>query len=468
MNNLLLQRFINNLKLIAVTEQHTLLLAVSGGLDSVVLCHLCKLAGYSFAIAHCNFGLRGEESNKDEAFVKALAAQLEVPFYVNNFNTKAFAAEHKLSIQVAARELRYQWFHEIVNGQLSVINEKASSYSTHLPSITTHYSPLTFIATAHHLDDNIETLLMNLFKGTGISGLHGIQPKSGKIVRPLLFAKREEIKDFATEHNLLWVEDSSNAEIKYTRNYIRHKIIPSIESIFPTVKENIADSIERLREAEILYEQAMQVHKKKLLEFKGQEVYIPVLKLERTSPLATIIYEIIKDYGFSSQQVPEVIKLLRSESGRYVTSASHRILHNRDWLIITPLPQVQDTVLIIEEATTQLAFTEGTLLFKTLPAESITIEADAAVALLDKEEMQFPLILRKWKEGDYFYPLGMRKKKKLARFFIDQKLSQLQKEKVWVLESNKRIVWVVGRRIDDRFKIKPSTKEVVRIELKPV
>lgn len=449
------------------TKKESLLLAVSGGLDSVVLSHLCKQAGYPFAIAHCNFGLRGEESYRDEAFVQAIAAQFEVPFYLKRFDTRAFAADNKLSIQVAARELRYQWFHDIVNGQWSMVNREMRGEMPIVLEDAIHHSPLTFIATAHHLDDNIETVLINLFKGTGISGLHGIQPKSGKLVRPLLFAKREEIKDYATEHQLQWVEDSSNAETKYTRNFIRHNIMPSIENAFPTVKENMADNIERFREAEVLYLQAISVHKKKLLEFKGDELYIPVLKLGRITPLATIVFEIIKGYGFSSHQVPEVIKLLNSESGRYITSTTHRILRNRAWLIISPLPKIEETILIIEETTTQQSFSGGLLQFKSLATSNVVIEANTAIALLDKSEMQYPLLLRKWKEGDYFYPLGMRKKKKLARFFIDNKLSQLQKEKVWVLESNKRIAWVIGYRIDDRFKVSPSTKEILRIEHTP-
>lgn len=455
----------------SITNNDALLLAVSGGLDSVVLCHLCKQAGYPFAIAHCNFGLRGEESNRDEAFVQALAAQLEVPLYLKRFDTKSFAAEQKLSIQVAARELRYQWFHDVVNGQWSIVNESetksnVSRFMSHDPLLTTHHSPLTFIATAHHLDDNIETVLMNLFKGTGIYGLHGILPKAGKIVRPLLFATREDIQSFATEQQLKWVEDSSNAETKYTRNFIRHEIIPSIAKVFPAVKENVADSIQRFQEAEMLYLQAVQAQKKKLLEYKEDVVYIPVLKLVRSKPLATILFEFIKEYGFSSQQVPEVIKLLASESGRYIVSATHRILRNRAWLIITPLPKIEETILVIEEGTTQQVFAAGELRLKTLPVGEVVMEANPAVALIDKKEIQFPLLLRKWKEGDYFYPLGMRKKKKLARFFIDQKLSQIQKEHCWVLESNKRIVWVIGYRIDDRFKISPSTKEVLRIEFK--
>ena len=462
-----LQRFIDFIEKQRLFTRHDgLLLAVSGGLDSVALCHLCKAAGYQFAIAHCNFGLRGEESNRDEAFVQTLAAQLDVPFYLKRFDTKSYADEQRLSIQVAARELRYRWFHEIVNGQWTIghKNEEQNVKGQH--AFITRHSLFTIIATAHHLDDNVETVLMNLFKGTGISGLHGILPKAGKVVRPLLFATREEILAYANEQQFTWVEDSSNAETKYTRNYIRHEIIPAIIKAFPNVKENMADSIHRFQEAEMLYLQAVHTQKKKLLECRGEEVHIPVLKLERTEPLATIVYEIIKDYSFSPQQVPEVIKLLSSESGRFVLSSTHRILRNRAWLIISPLPKIEETILVIEEGTDHQLFAGGELQLKTVPVSEVAIEANPLVALIDKKELQFPLLLRKWKEGDYFYPLGMRKKKKLARFFIDQKLSQIQKEQVWVVESNKRIVWVVGHRIDDRFKMGKGTSEVLRITYK--
>lgn len=447
-------------------RSNKLVLAVSGGLDSVVLCHLCKNAGYDFSIAHCNFGLRGAESDRDEAFVKGLATQYGIPFYVNHFDTKTFATENKLSIQVAARELRYKWFHELVNSQESIVNVGNKQKVTfHDSQLTTQNSRLSYIITAHHADDNIETLLMNFFKGTGISGLHGILPKAGKVVRPLLFATREEIQAYAHVHQLQWVEDSSNAETKYTRNYFRQELIPSIQKVFPAVKENLIDTIQRFREVEMIYKEALVAKKKKLLEYKGAEVHIPVLKLQRSLPVNTIVYEISKEYNFSSQQVPEIIKLLSSESGKYISSSTHRILRNRGWLIIAPIISAEQSIIVINEGISELAFTGGKLQLEEMPVEQTSLNIEATIALLDKRYIQFPLLLRKWKTGDYFYPLGMPKKKKLARFFIDNKLSQLQKEAIWVLESNKRIVWVVGHRIDDRFKIVPSTKKVLKVRV---
>lgn len=438
------------------SPKDTLLLAVSGGIDSVVLCELCKQAGYNFIIAHCNFKLRGEESERDALFVQQLAQAYNVRIHVKEFDTAAYAEEQKLSIQEAARELRYGWFAEILK------SEVGGQKSEH----PTHHSPFTIhLLTAHHLDDNIETMLMHFFRGTGIHGLRGMLPKQGHIVRPLLFARRQEIKQFATENNLQWVEDSSNALDKYSRNYFRHQLIPLVQKIYPEAENNLANNLRRFADMEALYEQAVQQHKKKLLQQKGEEVHIPVLKLKKAEPLNAIVYEIIKAFGFSSAQTEEVIKLLDSESGRYVQSATHRIIKNRRWLIIAPAQAEQAQNLVIDEEENKIVFENGELVFEQLSGKNIQLVNDATTALLDHSELQFPLLLRKWKKGDYFYPLGLKKKKKLARFFIDQKLSLTDKEKVWVLESNKKIVWVVGRRIDDRFKITEATKNVLKIKL---
>src|ERR1700691_3186171 len=270
-----------------------LLVAVSGGLDSAVLCALCHQSGFEFVIAHCNFQLRSAESDRDEEFVKNLAQKYEKESFVKKFETEEYARENKISIQVAARKLRYDWFDELVN------NEQG-----HL------LNPIRFILTAHHLDDSVETLLMNFCKGTGISGLHGILPKQGKIVRPLLFAKKEELQNFALVGNLQWVEDSSNQADSYSRNYLRHHIIPSLTKIYPNIINNLSENINRFKEVELLYRQSVSLHKKKLIEQRGKEFHIPILKLKKTIPLNTIVYEIIRDYDFSPLQVHDVVGLL--------------------------------------------------------------------------------------------------------------------------------------------------------------
>ncbi len=429
------------------SRNDTLLLSVSGGIDSVVLCELCKQAGYTFIIAHCNFKLRGAESERDAAFVQQLAQSYKVPFLKKEFDTAEYAEKNKLSIQEAARDLRYTWFEE----QLRIENKELRTKN--------------WLLTAHHLDDNIETMLMHFFRGTGIHGLRGMLPKQGYIVRPLLFARKQELKQFATEHQLSWVEDSSNALDKYSRNYFRNQLIPMVQHIYPEAENNLASNLRRFADMEQLYEQALALHKKKLLEYKGEEVHIPVLKLQKSEPLQAIVYEIIKEFGFSSAQVEEVIKLLGSESGRYVQSATHRIIKNRRWLIIAKAQAEQAQTLVIDADEDRIVFENGALALEQLKNKNVQLVNDPAIALIDHSTLQFPLLLRKWKKGDYFYPLGLKKKKKLARFLIDQKLSMTDKEKVWVLESNKKILWIVGLRIDDRFKITESTKQVLRILL---
>jgi tRNA(Ile)-lysidine synthase len=429
-----------------LAANNKLLLAVSGGLDSVVLTDLCIAAGFDIILAHCNFRLRGAESDRDENFVRDLAKKYNKTIYVQQFDTEAYAIEKKISVQVAARELRYNWFFSLLSSDKAIADH---------------------ILTAHHRDDNIETLLMNFFKGTGIAGLRGILPKQDKLVRPLLFASRADLQAYAETKDLQWVEDSSNASDKYARNYLRHQLMPVLQEIYPQVLDNLGDNIERFREIEILYRQAIDMHTKKLLEIKGNEVHIPVLKLAKLMPLPSIVYEIIKTYQFSPAQVSEVIGLLTSETGRYVQSVSHRIIRNRNWLIIAPV-RSEEAQLIVIDGPGKVKFPNGSILLESSPAAGYTLSTDPQVVALDAKHIDFPFILRPWKKGDYFYPLGMQKKKKVARFLIDQKFSATAKEKVWVLEMNKKIIWVVGMRIDDRFKIMPSTKNLLTITLETV
>ncbi|HMG81962.1 MAG TPA: tRNA lysidine(34) synthetase TilS [Ferruginibacter sp.] len=424
-------------------QKDKLLIAVSGGVDSVVLCELTKQAGFDFAIAHCNFHLRGADSDRDEKFVQQLATKYGAPFYVQHFDTNDIAAQEKKSIEETARDLRYQWFEEIrtTNG-------------------------FQYILTAHHADDNIETVVMQFFRGTGIKGLRGILPKQNNIVRPLLFAKRSDLEIFLLESNLSHVTDHTNLESDYTRNHFRNNILPLIEKSYPGAKENILKNIARFTGVEELYQQSISLHKKKLLEHKGNEVHIPVLKLLKTTPLETVVYEIIKEYGFTAHQTTDAVSLLQSETGKYIQSATHRMIKNRNWIIISPNQSTEAQHILIEDNQWSIEFSKGIVGLEKLSNTNFKIQNNALIAQLNADAITFPLLLRKWKQGDYFYPLGMQKKKKLSRFFIDQKLSLSDKQNIWVIEMDKKIVWIVGLRIDDRFKITPATKQVLAITVK--
>lgn len=438
----LFQEYIRQHQLFMIKDK--LLLAMSGGVDSVALCHLCKEAGFSFAIAHCNFQLRGAESDRDEKFVKSLAEKMGVVSYVKTFETEKIASQQKRGIEETARDLRYEWFYEL--------------------QIENHYQ---YILTAHHADDNVETSVMHFFRGTGINGLRGMLPKNGKIVRPLLFARKQELLNYASLYQLDFVTDATNADEKFTRNFFRNKVLPLIESVYPAAAKNLINNTERFTDVALLYQQAIDLHKKNLIEQKGRIFQIPVLKLKKAIPLNTIVYEIISAFGFTAHQTEEVVSLLDSASGKFVNSTTHCILKNRNWLIISPLQEMEAAVVVIDELDTDIHFGGGVLKMRSqnhVPAYYATTPLEACI---DGKDITFPILLRKWKTGDYFYPLGMKKKKKLSRFFIDSKLSRLEKENVWVLETNKRIVWVMGYRIDDRFKIMEHTTSVLKFQYLP-
>ena len=444
----MLEHFLKQLRIFFQGSKEKLLLAISGGVDSIVLCELCHKSGYDFIIAHCNFQLRGEESERDEKFVRALGKKYNKDVIVQRFDTEEFAKKNKLSIQEAARELRYRWFEEL-------IKEGKAKYTV----------------TAHHADDNIETMLMHFFRGTGLHGLTGIPERSSiaSTIRPLLQFRKSELLDFAKENQLDWVEDSSNASNKYTRNLFRNEFLPALQKAFPQVEQNLLSNIERFKDADGLYQFAIQSIKKKLCKSRGNEVHIPIKQLLGFKNKA-VIFEIIREFGFTDAQIDEVIKLTEAVSGSFIQSpnAPFQIIRHRHWLIIAPLNADQAEHFVIEEKIKHIDFPGGKL---QLNIGSYSANGDTKltgsnqVAMLDAKEIKFPILLRKWKAGDYFYPLGMRKKKKLARFFIDQKLSKTDKEKIWVLEMDKKIIWVVGYRIDERFKLESSTKNVLQVTI---
>jgi len=438
----LLAEFQESLQKLGVAEKDRLLLAVSGGLDSVVLTYLSAMSGLEFAIAHVNFQLRGAESERDEVFVRQLANKYQKPFFVKKIDSVAYTKNEKSSIQVIARNLRYEWFKTFIG---------------------TRVDQFKFLLTGHHLDDNIETMLMYFFRGTGISGLTGMPEKNGHLLRPLLKISRKHLKEFALEQNLEWVEDSSNNSDDYTRNFFRNQLIPSVSRIFPELQLNLKNNLNRFSEAYTLYEQAIEIHKKKLLKQTGSEIHIPILLLKKAVPMKTILFEIIKAYHFSPSQTDEIIRLMDSTNGKYVSSSSHRIIKNRGWLIIAPANN-ESAAHIVIDSECGVAYPEGWIQINTKSLDgSEPFVAPPGTECLDGRKINFPLLLRKWKTGDYFYPLGMKKKKKLARFFIDQKLSKTAKEKVWVLVMDSQIVWVVGQRIDNRFRMDATTNKILML-----
>lgn len=422
------------------------LIAASGGMDSTVLVKLCSQAGLRIELAHCNFGLRGEESERDEQFVRSLAAELKTPFHVKKFNTQSYAEENKISIQEAARELRYKWFQFLIKSN----------------------AQLNWVMTAHHREDNAETIAMNFFRGTGLKGLMGIPPKAGKIIRPLLGISRVELEGYAAKNKLDYITDSTNLKEDYTRNYFRHTIIPAVEKIFPNAMENLVDNSLRAQQTDrLIYYFVDQFRSKYLLKIDNEfQISISqLLKFENTS----LLYELLTPYGFSPGQINDASLLLHARTGAQLQAVTGewRLIKNRKWLILTPsLPKLVNYFSITNEDTL-INFIEGELLINQFYEKKINFDNEEH-ACLDLHKLEFPLTLRKWKEGDYFYPLGMPKKKKISRFLIDCKLSVSEKEKVWVLLTGDKICWVVGYRIDDRFKLTNTTASFLQIIRRPV
>ncbi len=422
-------------------SKHKILLGVSGGIDSVVMVELFSKSGFNFCIAHCNFGLRGQESDEDNSFVELLAQNSHVPFYSKKFDTITYADKQSLSIQMAARELRINWFEEL---------------------ITIH--DYTYYATAHHLDDQIETLLNNLFRGTGISGLHGILPKRDKLIHPMLFCYRQQIKAHAKKTEINFREDSSNQKVDYTRNQIRHQLIPVIKKIYPNYQKTTSDTIQRIRQVETIYRN--HIHKKveELIVKNKEYVRIPFKKLFNLQPVEIYLYELIKPYGFNYANTADILNSINSSSGKYFLSDTHKITKDRYDLIIELRKKDVPREYLIEEGENLVMDPVKLKMKNEKYTTDYKISKKPSIAYLDSKKLKYPLKLRKWQKGDYFYPLGMTKKKLISDFFIDKKVSVPDKEKTWLLVSEKQIVWVIGHRIDNRYKITANTKTILTID----
>jgi tRNA(Ile)-lysidine synthase len=420
-------------------QSDRILLAVSGGVDSIVMVQLFKDAGYNFGIAHVNFGLRGVESDGDEAFVNKLASQMGVPFYSKNFTTKQYAADNKVSIQMAARDLRYAWFDEIV---------KDNGYG--------------YVATAHHLDDQAETFFINLLRGTGISGMHGIMPKQGRIIRPLMFTTREKIMSFALDLNLAWRDDRSNKSRKYLRNKLRLDVLSELYKINPRFSYKLNESITHLREVESIYHNHIAGITADLVQHTAEGILISIDWVYEYEPHDTYLFELLKPYGFTFSVVKEIVRSLDTFSGKVFYSPTHRLLRDRESFIIQPLTELTEAS--VNKEIYSIDRTESKIQHPILLHWHETEQvADlpmgkACIACLDLDELTFPLHLRKWEKGDWFMPLGLKGRKKISDFFINQKVSLADKEKTWLLVSGEDIVWVVGKRIDNRFRITSKTR----------
>jgi len=455
------QKFIHQQGLFS-SDDH-ILLAVSGGIDSVVMTDFFHRNGYSFAITHCNFGLRGEESDKDELFVRKLGHKLKVPVFIRKFQTTRYAEMHGLSIQMAARQLRYPWFEEIRKKE-----------------------DLDYIATAHHLDDQVETFFINLTRGTGISGLHGILPKQGKVIRPLLFASRSEIEAYAIQNNIAYRKDLSNESTKYIRNKIRHELIPVLKEINPEFLTGMTETIQRIREFEMIGESEINARRMDIIRTESKRIMVDIPKLKSLVPVHAYAWEFLSPFNFNQTQVNDILASLDKESGKKFDSPTHRLIKDRQELIIVqkggqtgkPAPRRKDDssgsymqlqenqeICIIEKG---IGRANRFLHLKSSVIQispTFQIPVDKRFASLDYDKVQFPLTLRKWETGDAFYPFGMNRKKKLSDFFIDQKFSLNDKENTWLLCSGSKITWVIGHRIDHRFRITNSTRKVLRIEI---
>jgi len=422
------------------TDKENILLAVSGGIDSMVMLHLFRICKFDVSVAHANFQLRGKESDGDDLFVKEYCDLHSIPFFSKHFATSDYAAKKSLSTQMAARELRYSWFEELV---------KENNFD--------------FVATAHHLNDSVETSLLNFVRGSSIEGFDGISTKNGKIIRPLLFATRDQIALYAHENKISWREDSSNASDDYQRNFIRHKVVPLLKELNPSLESSFQDSTEKIAGAKEFVATGIEHWKEKFEEKKNDQVRLSKKGLDRSENQAGLLWNLIKEFGFNLDQCSQVVRALHGQSGKHFLSEAFELVVDREHLIISTVNNVLPEVRIDKGQPEALL---GNDILKLQETEKMEISKDPFVANLDASRIKFPLVWRRWRAGDSFHPLGMNHKKKLSDFFIDEKISLADKEKITVLESAGEIVWVIGHRVDDRFKIsKGSTTSMLRISL---
>jgi len=417
-------------------KQKKVLLAVSGGLDSMVLVYLFQQLHYEIGVAHCNFQLRGLESFEDQNFIQNYAEANSLPIFITQFDTQAFAQDYKLSIQVAARELRYNWFYELLDTQ-----------------------NFDYVLTAHHADDNLETFLINLSRGTGLDGLTGIPEQNDKVIRPLLAFSRQEIEAYAKQNAIQWREDSSNASDKYLRNKIRHDVVPILKELNTDFIASFQKTQEYLQQAQVMVEDASIMVYQQVAKEVGEEIHFDLKKLKPLPNYKSYLYQWLREFGFSAWD--DVYDLVDSQSGKQIFSSHFRLLKNRDYLVLCPLDFTDSKrEYFITKNQKEVKVPLNLSICKVTDISDTTIES----IFVDEMKLEFPLVLRRWKEADSFQPFGMKgKSKKVSKFFKDEKLSLIEKEKTWLLCSNNQIVWIVGMRQDERFKIDETTKKILKI-----
>ncbi len=439
----MLGRFLEYINEKQLFESHQkVLLAVSGGIDSMVLLHLFEKSKFDYGVVHCNFQLRGSESDMDEEFVRQQVLIHGLPFFSTCFDTEDYARVNGISIEMAARELRYNYFEKI---------RTENNYD--------------FIATAHHQDDLLETFFLNLSRKTGIRGLTGIKEKTGHIIRPLLFVSRREIEDFARTQFIGFREDHTNSEVIYQRNFIRHRILPVFSELNPAFKNNLSETIENLRDAEDVFSFFMQKEKNRVTSVAGDEVSVSIENLLQFAFPKVLLFEILTPYNFNANVIQQVFISLENLPGKQFFSKTHRLVKDREHLFLTPLSEPENRIFYIEKDDMEL-FAPFDLAIEKVQADHFEIVKSSKIACLDMDTLEFPLLIRKWQQGDYFQPLGMSGFKKLSDFLIDEKIPVHKKENTWLLCSGQKVVWIIGHRIDDRFKITQETRQVFKIEIK--
>jgi tRNA(Ile)-lysidine synthetase-like protein len=435
----MLQKFKNHLlHNFQLLNGKKILLATSGGKDSMVMVHLFQQLDYEIGIAHCNFQLREMESFEDQNFVQEYASANDIPVFITQFDTKAFAEDYKVSTQVAARELRYNWFYELLE------TEKFD-----------------YILTAHHADDNLETFLINLSRGTGLEGLTGIPEQNDKVIRPLLAFSQEEMEEYARINNIQWREDSSNASDKYLRNKIRHHLVPMLKDLNPNFLSSFHKTQTYLQEAQVMVEDASIMIYQQVAKQEEDTIYFDLKKLKKLPNYKSYLHQWLKEFGFSAWE--DIYDLVESQSGKYVFSPEYRLLKDRDSLILGPINFVNEKEeYAIDENQKEVNIPLNLTFCK---VADISLTTNSAI-FVDADKLQYPMILRHWNEGDSFQPFGMNgKSKKVSKLFKDEKLSLLEKENSWLLCSNEDIVWIIGLRQDERFRIENTTKNILKIQL---